>query len=98
MGEVRKVSDFFEALSDEKRVQILLFLMADKEKNVSEIHQEIGMTLPAISYQLKVLYLNNIITFEKKGREKYYKICDEHITCIIRDAVTHVEHIIEDKK
>ncbi len=92
VNNIKIVSDFFEALSDEKRVEILLFLIKEGEKNVSEIHKKIGMTMPAISYQLKILYLSHIVDFEKKGKEKIYKISDEHITCIIKDTINHINH------
>jgi DNA-binding transcriptional ArsR family regulator len=91
MENICKISNFFEALSDEKRVKILLFLIEEGEKNVSQIHKKIGMTMPAISYQLKILYLNNIIDFEKIGKEKYYKISDEHVSCIVKDTINHVK-------
>jgi DNA-binding transcriptional ArsR family regulator len=66
-------SDVLKALSDETRLEILLFLMTGK-KNVTQIVERIKKSQPNISIGLKQMTLLGIITQEKKGREAYYSV------------------------
>jgi ArsR family transcriptional regulator len=89
-GHARKLGLFFAALSDETRLRILANLI-DKSLNVNEIKQCIGhLTLPAISYQLKILQSQDIVRYTKKGREKFFQISDKHVAHILNDAIKHI--------
>lgn len=84
----KKVLDFFSSLADKTRLHILLSI-AEKPKTVNEIYQFVGrekMTLSAISHQLKQLNDLGIVSYEKKGKEKFYQLSDSFCWCILRDA------------
>jgi len=83
-----KVLDFFSSLADETRLMILLSL-ADKPRNVNDIYEFVGkdkLTLSAISHQLRELSNLNIVKFEKKGKEKLFRLSEDFCWCILRDA------------
>jgi DNA-binding transcriptional ArsR family regulator len=85
---------FFSALADETRLSMLLCL-AEGPKTVNDVYSYVGrnkLTLSAISHQLKDLKNIGIIEFEKKGREKVFRLSDKFCWCILRDAVTHFRH------
>ncbi len=87
----KKVMQFFESLSDETRLKILLSLTKGP-KTVNEIHSHVGkdkVTLSAISHQLRQLSDIGILVYEKKGREKIFKFSDSFCWCILRDAMNH---------
>ena len=70
----KKILQFFSALADETRLKILISLTKEP-KTVNEIYQTVGkelMGLSAISHQLKQLYDQDIVTYQKKGREKRF--------------------------
>jgi len=83
-----KVLNFFSSLADPTRLKILLS-MAEKPKTVNEIYDAVGknrMTLSAISHQLRQLSDLNIVSFEKKGKEKSFSLSNKFCWCILRDA------------
>ena len=85
----KKLTNFFSSLGDETRLKILISLRKSK-KNVNDIHKEINnITLSAISHQLKYLENNDIVLYEKKGKEKIYQLNGEFCWCILNDAITH---------
>ena len=95
----RKIMQFFSSLADKTRLHILLNI-AEKPKTVNEIYDFVGrdkMTLSAISHQLKQLTDMNIVTFEKKGKEKYFELSDKFCWCILRDAFSQFDTKIKIK-
>ena len=48
------------------------------------------MTKSAVSHQLALLRASKLITYEKEGKEVYYKLADEHIKTIVETAFDHV--------
>ncbi|MDE2588619.1 MAG: winged helix-turn-helix transcriptional regulator [Patescibacteria group bacterium] len=66
----------FNAVSDPTRCRIFRLLMVTHgdDVKVSDIAHIMGMTLPAISQQLKVLEQSGLISREKIGQIVYYKI------------------------
>lgn len=84
----KKVMQFFSSLADETRLHILLSI-AENPKTVNEIYDFVGrdkMTLSAISHQLKQLSDLGIVSYNKKGKEKYFELSDKFCWCILRDA------------
>ncbi|NQV09012.1 winged helix-turn-helix transcriptional regulator [Candidatus Woesearchaeota archaeon] len=88
----KKVLQFFSALADETRLNILKSL-AEKSKTVNEIYNVVGeeITLSAVSHQLKHMNDIGIVEFEKKGREKTFELSDNFCWCILRDAFDHFD-------
>jgi len=83
-----KVWKFFSCLANKTRLKIILDI-ANKPKSVNEIYKFVGkdkMTLSAISHQLKQLSDLNIVKFEKKGKEKLFRLSEDFCWCILRDA------------
>ena len=83
-----KIINFFSSLADTTRLKIILSI-ADKPKTVSEIYNTVGkgkITLSAISHQLKQLSNLNIVKFEKKSKEKLFRLSEDFCWCILRDA------------
>jgi len=69
---IRRQSDFIHLLSDPTRVKILLLLKRNKELCVSEIAEILGVSISAISHQLKLLEQSSLVTSLKMGRTVCY--------------------------
>ena len=52
--DILAISRFFKIISDGTRLSIL-YLLKEKERNVSEIVRELNMEQSAISHQLRIL-------------------------------------------
>lgn len=87
----KEVLRFFSAIADETRLKMLKALTAGP-LTVNAVHGQVGkdsMTLSAVSHQLKYLGQVGVVVFEKKGREKTFRLSENFCWCIFRDAYSH---------
>lgn len=91
MRKVEQSINIFKALGDKTRLLIVYSIM-DEAKSVNVIANELKMTQSAISHQLQVLKLNGIIKAERKGKEVYYSLDDEHVKFIVQTVESHASH------
>ena len=87
--EITDMSDFFKILGDPTRIKICLLIHKDK-LCVNDIAEKLGMTKSAISHQLALLRQARLVSYEKSGKEVYYKLADDHIKTVVEMAYEHV--------
>ena len=83
------LADLFKLIGDTTRIKIL-FCISKKEMCVLDIAELIGMTHSAVSHQLANLKAARLVKAEKKGKEVYYSLDDDHVRSIIEMGVEHV--------
>lgn len=71
VAKARKATDMLKALSHEGRL-LILCLLADGERSVSEIEDIMDMPQAAVSQQLARLRLDGLVTCRREGRSIYY--------------------------
>ena len=81
--QARAASEMLKAMSHEGRLLILCMLL-DGEKTVSEIEDAIGLAQATVSQHLARLRLDRLLTTRRDGRQVYYRIDDPKVTSIIR--------------
>lgn len=86
-----KVVNMFKAFADETRLKIIDLIM-NEPLSVSVIAEKIGISQSAVSHQLHILNVNGISKKERKGKEIYYSLDDEHIVNIMKTMYDHVGH------
>lgn len=84
-----------EGLGDPKRV-LLLYLLADQPRNVTELTEALGVSQPTVSHHLKVLRNRGLVKAEREGTSVYYSLTDQRIIEaldimreILADILTH---------
>lgn len=82
-------AELFKVFGDSTRIRILYSLF-NKEKNVTEICQELQMNQSAISHQLKILKSNKLIKNRRDGKIIYYSLNDDHVYNIINQGLEHI--------
>lgn len=82
MRNARKASDFLKALSHENRL-LLLCLLAERERSVSELENILSLRQPTVSQQLARLRYDDLVTTRREGKTIYYSIADENVRQII---------------
>lgn len=82
MRKARKASDFLKALGHENRL-LLLCLLAEKERSVSELENILAMRQPAVSQQLGRLRLDGMVTTRREGKAIYYSIARDDVRQVI---------------
>lgn len=92
MPEMRmlyNLSDFFKVMGDGTRIQ-LLWALEESEMCVGDLAVLLNMTKSAVSHQLKVLKNAKLVKCEKRGKNVYYALDDEHVKIILEKALEHV--------
>ena len=84
------LSEIFKVLGDSTRLKILLSIKAN-ELCVCDISALIGVSVSAISHQLRLLKNARLVKYRKKGKMVYYSLDDNHIKSIVNEARKHVE-------
>jgi DNA-binding transcriptional ArsR family regulator len=82
LEQARKASDLLKALSHESRL-LILCLLVEGEKSVSELERIIKMPQAAVSQQLARLRFDRLVNTRREGRIIYYSIASEEVSSII---------------
>jgi DNA-binding transcriptional ArsR family regulator len=80
--QARKASDLLKALSHESRL-LILCLLAQGERSVSELEGIMNMPQAAVSQQLARLRFDRLVNSRRDGRVIYYSIASEEVSSII---------------
>jgi DNA-binding transcriptional ArsR family regulator len=82
MRNARSASDFLKALSHENRL-LLLCLLAEKERSVSELENLLAKSQSSVSQQLARLRYDNLVTTRRDGKAIFYSIANENVRSVI---------------
>ena len=87
--QFEKLSMFFKAISDETRIK-LLYSLSRSKMCVCDLAALLGMTVSAISHQLRVLRQAGLVRSEKQGKVVYYMLSDDHVNTVFNNAIEHI--------
>lgn len=88
--DLEKLSDFYKGFADLTRIKILSAL-AIKEMCVCDLSTLLGISISAISHQLKTLRYKDLVTFRKQGKEVFYSLDDNHIINVLSQGLSHIK-------
>lgn len=83
------LADLFKVFGDPTRLKIMKCL-EKQSLFVGEIAGLLGMSLSAVSHQLRILRSSKLVKAEKLGKEVRYSLDDEHVTQIVNIGLTHI--------
>jgi ArsR family transcriptional regulator len=87
----RAVADLFAVLADPSRARILhLLAISESELCVCDMALVLGMSVSALSHQLRALRERGAVSRRKAGRIAYYRLVDNHFRRLVLDAAVHV--------
>ena len=78
----RAASDLLKALSHEARL-LILCLLAEGERSVSELERMMSMPQASVSQQLARLRFDRLVATRRDGRQIYYRIASEEVSKIV---------------
>ncbi len=84
-----ELSDFFKVMGDGTRIR-LLWALEEAEMCVNDLAVLLDMTKSAVSHQLKILRTAKLVRAEKRGKNVYYALNDNHVKVIFEMALEHV--------
>jgi DNA-binding transcriptional ArsR family regulator len=87
-------SQVFGAISYPARRR-MLDLLVDGDRPVKEIAANFDMSRPAVSQHLSVLLEAGLVTEQRHGRERRYRLAPERLA-LVRDWLSHYERFWDD--
>lgn len=83
------MADFYKAFSDSTRIKIIN-LLNEHELCVCDISAILNLTKSTVSHQLKNLRDMNLIKNEKRGKEVWYSLADNHVKKVFEISLEHI--------
>lgn len=84
------LGDLFRVLGDETRAKIA-YALSREELCVCDVATLLGMSVPAISYHLRLLRTTRLVRYRREGKKVYYSLDDSHVINLINEAVSHLQ-------
>jgi ArsR family transcriptional regulator, arsenate/arsenite/antimonite-responsive transcriptional repressor len=75
----KQIVNFFKAICDSHRHEILHLIKKNKEMNATDIINKINLSQPTISHHLKILVDAGVLESRKEGKETHYQINGKYI-------------------
>ena len=82
VDNAKRASEFLKALAHESRL-IILCILAQGEKSVSELEQELNLRQPTVSQQLARLRADGLVATRRDGKVVYYSLASDEARTII---------------
>jgi ArsR family transcriptional regulator, zinc-responsive transcriptional repressor len=83
--------EVFRMLSDTTRVR-LLWALIDQELAVNDLAARVGKPAPSVSQHLAKLRMARLVRTRREGTQVFYRLENEHVARLVRDAVYNAEH------
>ena len=86
---LKELADFFKVFADTTRLRILSVLF-QSEMCVCDISTTLGMTMSAVSHQLRILKQMKLVKNRREGKTVFYSLADGHIQTIMNQGMEHI--------
>lgn len=84
------MSEFFKALSDPTRLNMVHAMLLHKWLCVSDIAELVGLSKSAVSHQLAYMRINKLVRVKRDGRKVFYALNDSHVESVFALALSHI--------
>ena len=83
------LAELYKIFGDSTRIKILYTLFTE-ERGVGDIARLLGMTMSAISHQLRILKQARLVKPRREGKMVYYALADDHVRTIFAQGLDHI--------
>ena len=83
------LAELYKIFGDSTRIKILYTLFTE-ERGVGDIARLLGMTMSAISHQLRILKQARLVKPRREGKRVYYALADDHVRTIFAQGLDHI--------
>ncbi len=87
--DVYSLSEIFGVLADSSRLKII-YALSKEELCVCDIAGILGISISAVSHQLRILRNMRLVKFRKEAKMVYYSLDDRHINRLFNEGLKHV--------
>ena len=88
---VDQLSRLFSTFGDPTRLKIIHALSLREELCVCDLAAIAGLSVSAISHQLRLLRDRYVVAARRDGRMVYYRLQDAHVADIMKTGIEHVQ-------
>lgn len=89
-----ELADMFKMLGDPTRLRIVIETL-EAPIAVSDIAERLGLSLSLVSHHLRLLRAARLVTPDRRGKQIFYRIHDQHVAHVISDMIAHVNEDAE---
>ncbi|WP_106225055.1 ArsR/SmtB family transcription factor [Legionella pneumophila] len=86
--QIITLSDILHLMGEANRLKLLLRCL-EGPKSVSELAEQLGLSVPLASHHLSLLRSARLLIATREGKHIYYSIYDRHVRCILEDMLKH---------
>ena len=86
------LADFYKIFGDTTRVKIL-YALDKSELCVCDISALLGMSVSAVSHQLRALRESDLVRTKRDGKVIYYSLSDDHVKSILECGMEHISEL-----
>ena len=83
------LAELYKIFGDSTRIKILYTLFTE-ERGVGDIARLLGMTMSALSHQLRILKQARLVKPRREGKMVYYALADDHVRTIFAQGLDHI--------
>lgn len=76
IDRAKTASDFLKAIAHESRL-LILCILAEGEKSVTELESLLSLRQPTVSQQLARLRMDNLVSTRREGKTVFYSLANE---------------------
>jgi len=67
----------------------LVWLLAEGERDVSSLAEQVGQSVATVSHHLSKLKLAGLVRARREGKRQVYFVDDQHVVDIVQLAIRH---------
>src|SRR3712207_781579 len=87
--QVVEMAEMFRLMNDPTRLRIILACL-DYPAAVGEMAERLGISASLVSHHLRLLRAARLLQADRRGRQGFYAVGDEHIRAMLSDMADHV--------
>ncbi len=83
------LAELYKIFADSTRIKIL-YCLFESELCVCDIAHLLGLSVSAISHQLRILKGARLVRFRRAGKAVIYALADDHVRTILGQGMEHI--------
>lgn len=83
------LAELFKIFGDSTRIKLLTAL-SHGELCVCDMSKLVGMTVSAVSHQLKILRNSKLVSCRRDGKTVFYSLADGHVNTMLQQGLEHI--------
>lgn len=83
------LAELYKVFGDTTRIKIL-YALFESEMCVCDIAGLLGISISAISHQLRILKQARLVRFRREGKTVFYSLSDDHVRSILGQGMEHI--------